>query len=175
MGQLLDLGGQQALAAQAANLVQSVRDALTIDGRLVGLPGSFVVKGMSLSLSEPVNNGETIDLLEQLGFADVPETYAELCDLAEAYVALPAEKKQGTMLGYPWCYDGDYAVSLPGDMIDLYTADACDAAGNVAYDTPAFRAALADWKRLANAVEEDRSRAEDKDAYSLFTEQTAET
>ena len=173
LGMLLDLGGQDALAAMADTMVSSVRDALTIGRQLVGLPGFFAVKGMNLSISEPVRDGETVDLLARLGFsqADLPTTYAGLADFAQAYIALPDETKQGTTLGTLWYHDGKYDVSLLGDMIDLYTADCCDANGNLMYDTPEFRACLEDWRRLRDAVAEDRKRQEDKDSYSLFTEQ----
>ena len=171
LGMLLDLGGQEALAAMADTMVSSVRDALTIGGHLVGLPGFFTVKGMNLSLSEPLRDGETVDLLARLGFsrADPPETYAGLADFSETYAALPGEAKQGTVLGTLWYYDGKYDVSLLGDLIDLYTADCCDADGNIMYDTPEFRACLEDWRRLKDAAAEDRKRPENTDAYSLFT------
>jgi len=172
MGLLLDLNGQEALAAAAESMVSSVRDALTIDGQLLGLPGFFSIKGMNLSLSEPVSGGETVDLLARLGFsqADLPETYAGLADFAEAYAALPGETKRGTVLCELWTCDGTYDVSLLGELIDLYTADCCGADGCIAYDTPEFRSALEDWRRLKDAVAEDRKRPEDPDAYSLLTE-----
>ena len=96
LGFAADLSSDEALAAKAAALYPAVKDAVTIDGHLAGIPLSATRKAMQLSIYTP--RGETQSTFAKLGFteADVPHTFAQLCDLAVAYMALPREARMGT-------------------------------------------------------------------------------
>ena len=149
---VMDLSGVTALAETADALYPAVREAVTVDGHLLGIPSDIYRSVMQLSIYTP--RGETGSAFEKLGFAqaDIPRTFSELCDLAEAYAALPKSERKGTAFSVDCISVTSYRNFLYY-LIELYTAEFCDEAGNVDYDTPAFRAALDDLRRMSDALD----------------------
>ena len=139
---LLDLTG--VAAEMSETMYPAVKQALTCGGNLVGLPMHIFAGTTSLEFSD--------DLLAKLGLeaGGKPETFAELADLAERYMALPAETRRGTV------FDADvrdgwlqYYLSY---MIRCYQARCADANGETDFDTPLFRENLAQVERLNAAL-----------------------
>lgn len=125
-------------------LYPAVKRALTCEGALIGLPMHIFACTTGTEFS-----GE---LLARLGLSDAkkPETYEELADLAERYMALPAETRRGTT------FDADvregwlqYYLSC---MIRSYQARCADANGETNFDTPLFRENLAQVERMSAAL-----------------------
>ena len=155
-GLVMDLGGIPALAGAVDALYPAVRNALTVDGHLLGVPIDIYRSQMQLSVYTP--DDEAQNAFARLGFtqADMPRTFSGLCDLAVAYAALPKSERKGTAFSVDCIATTSYHYFLYY-LIGLYTAEFCDEEGNVDYDTPAFRAALDDLKRMSDALENLRA------------------
>ena len=151
-GLVTDLSGITEPTERADALYPAVRDAVTVDGHLVGIPSDIFRSVMQLSLYTPHDGSASA--FAKLGFtqADIPRTFGELCDLAEAYAALPKSERKGTAFSVDCVSVTSYRYFLYY-LIELYTAEFCDEAGNVDYDTPAFRAALDDLRRMSDALD----------------------
>jgi len=162
LGLAMDLGADAALAEKAEALFPAVKDAVTADGKLAGIPCTIFRKVMQLSLYTP--QGDTESPFQNLGFtqADIPQTFTDLCDLAEAYAALPKSERKGTAFDIDCISVSSYRYFL-NYLIELYTAEFCDEAGNVNYDTPAFRAALDDLQRMSDALDTGKAFTYGKD------------
>lgn len=152
---LLDLNQDSDFAERADGFYTAVQNAVTIDGRLVAMPVYMTgaVQQFSLLPQDYIDKYELSDLLTQLdlGGESRPQTFAELCGLAQRYLALPAEARRGTTFNCD-VMSGNATAYFMRYMIELYTAQYCDQAGNIVYDTPAFRSAVADVDALAVAL-----------------------
>jgi len=181
-GLVMDLSQSTALAARAEGLFPAVKDAVTAGGMLLALPYRLYRDVAQYQIT--TWPGETQSTFARLGFtqADIPHTFRELADLAEAYMALPAETRKGTIFDVN-CVDSSAYAYFLYYLIELYTAEFCDAAGIVDYDTPAFRASLEDLQRLISALDKDPKvrRAQDgslcgiiNDASQMFSGSSAD-
>ncbi len=162
LGLVMDLGDDAALAEKAEAMFPAVKDAVTVDGHLVGIPSYIFRKVMQLSLYTPQGDAESP--FQNLGFtqADIPQTFTGLCDLAVAYAALPKSERKGTAFDIDCISMSSYRYFL-NYLIELYSAEFCDEAGNVEYDTPAFRSALADLQRMSDALDTGKAFTYGKD------------
>ena len=156
-GLALDLRGDPVLAAKAEALFPAIRQAITVNGMPVALPFRIYRSVMQMQIATWPEEAQST--FARLGFtqADVPHTFRDLADLAEAYMALPVETRRSTVFSVSYL-DGASSSAYPYYLyylIALYTAEFCDVNGAVDYDTPAFRAALDDLKRLAGALAQD--------------------
>lgn len=144
---LLDLTTVDAQRADA--MFPAIKEALTIDGALRGLP--LLVFGCTMTLK--LANEET---LTGLGMNAVkqPETFAELAALAEDYMALPRETRRGTAFNV-FVRDNWTAYYL-NYLIDCYQAQCVNGEGGIDFDTPVFRENLAQIERLNTALCIDR-------------------
>jgi len=156
-GLALDLSRNPALAPKAESLFPAIRQAVTVNGVPVALPFQIYRSVMQMQITTWPEEAQST--FARLGFApaDAPHTFHELADLPEAYMALPVETRRGTAFSVSYL-DSTSSSAYPYYLyylIELYTAEFCDASGAVDYDTPAFRAALDDLERLADALAQD--------------------
>lgn len=147
-GLLLDLGTDAGIAARVGGMYERVRQAVTLGGRTIGLPAYLF--GAAMQLYIPPLPEALTDALGLKG-GGTPKTFGGLRTLAERYTALPKDVRKGTVFNF------DAALSSPKQyftpyLIELYTASATDASGHVAFDTPAFRQALASLDGLSDAL-----------------------
>ena len=137
-------------------LYPAVRGAVTVDGRMMGVPtmGWYMgaryrmqwLDGDSYGLGDYYGAqllGEKLGLTE----ADEPHTYAELYALAQKYFALDAETRRGTLF-FDGMLNGQAGVLLLSSFIQQYAGEFADAEGNVDYDTDAFRDGVRQIKEL---------------------------
>ena len=119
-------------------LYPAVRGAVTVDGRMMGVPTMGWYMGARYRMQwldgDPYGLGEKLGLTE----ADEPHTYAELYALAQKYFALDAETRRG-ILFFDGMLNGQAGVLLLSSFIQQYAGEFADAEGNVDYDTDAFR------------------------------------
>ncbi len=159
-GLLMDLSAETQITQRFGELLPVIREAVTRDDRTVALPGLMFGMVMQIQYVDTVRafvNEPEVDVRGQLGLteADAPRTFRELCDLAERYMALPKETRKGTV------FNVEAAVSNARQyflyyLLELYASEACVADGDVQYDTPVFRDALADLDRLTAALKQDK-------------------
>lgn len=144
---LLDLASVDVQRSDA--MFPAIKEALTIDGALRGLP--LLVFGCTMTLK--LANEET---LTGLGMNAVkqPETFAELAALAEDYMALPRETRRGTAFNV-FVRDNWTAYYL-NYLIDCYQAQCVNGEGGIDFDTPVFRENLVQIERLNTALCIDR-------------------
>ncbi|HML47011.1 MAG TPA: hypothetical protein PKE04_09730 [Clostridia bacterium] len=156
-GLLMDLRDEDALAGRVKNMHAPIREVVTEGDRVLAVPSFLFSSVMQLAMLPTLRtrDGE-LDLLTPLGLsmADAPQTFDELCDLAERYMALPKETRKGR------AFHLDAAAGNPKDyflsyLIELYTAQYCDADGAISYDTPEFRHALERLESMAAALQAD--------------------
>lgn len=119
-------------------LYPAVRGAVTVDGRMMGVPTMGWYMGARYRMQWL--DGDSYGLGEKLGLteADEPHTYAELYALAQKYFALDAETRRG-ILFFDGMLNGQACVLLLSSFIQQYAGEFADAEGNVDYDTDAFR------------------------------------
>jgi maltose-binding protein MalE len=157
-GLLLDLKQEADLAERADDLYPAVQSAVTIDGRLAAMPiwMTGAVQKLTMLTVDTIEKNGLSDILTPLGVNDEnrPQTFAELCELGERYMALSAETRRGTAFN-AGAISGNPTAYFLNWMIELYTAQYCGADGTVAYDTDAFRKAVADVDALAGALSSD--------------------
>ncbi len=156
-GVLMDLSAEETCAVRVGGMYPAIQNAVRRNGRLLGVP--VYLWGLVSQFSFPATvrlSGEEVDLRAKLGFTDedAPRTFSDLCALAEKYMALPAETRKGTAFSIDSA-TGNACAYFLYYLIDLYTAQACDADGNVAFDTPTFRAALSDLDAMTEALNGD--------------------
>lgn len=155
-GLLMDLQEEDFAAQTVGEMYPAIRQAVTREGRLLGVPVQLfgMVMGTHMGpIAYNVRTKEVVDIAERLGFtaADFPKTFDDLCDLAQRYMALPKEDRKGTV------FHVDAAASNAKNyflhyLIEIYTAEFCDASGHVEYETPEFRQALESLEALAGAL-----------------------
>ncbi len=128
-------------------LYPAVREAVTVDGRIMGVPTMGWYMGARYRMQwldgDPYGLGEKLGLTE----ADEPHTYAELYALAQKYFALDAETRRGTLF-FDGMLNGQAGVLLLSSFIQQYAGEFADAEGNVDYDTDAFRDGVRQIKEL---------------------------
>lgn len=156
-GLLMDLRDEEALAGRVVNMYAPIRQVVIDGDRVLAVPAFItgLVIQLDMQATSRTKDG-VLDLLTPLGLtaADAPRTFDELCAMAERYMALPAQTRKGRAFhldaaaGNPRTYFLAY-------LIDLYTAQYCDADGNVSYDTPTFRQALESLEAMAAALQAD--------------------
>ena len=133
-GLLMDLTGLFG----EEKLYPAVREAVTVDGRIMGVPTMGWYMGARYRMQwlegDPYGLGEKLGLTK----ADEPHTYAELYALAQKYFALDAETRRGTLF-FDGMLNGQAGVLLLSSFIQQYAGEFADAEGNVDYDTDAFR------------------------------------
>ncbi len=173
-GLLMDLRGEEALAGRVGNMHAAIRQVVTDGERVLAVPAFITGSVMQLAMQATSRTKDgVLDLLTPLGLttADAPRTFDELCAMAERYMALPAQTRKGRAFhldaaaGNPRAYFLSY-------LIDLYTAQYCDAGGNVSYDTPTFRQALESLEAMAAALQTEPKITYGQGAtiYSLFSD-----
>ncbi len=155
-GLLMDMSGENVAAEQVAAMYPSIREAVTRQGHLLGVPTHLVGMAMRTYMGRERTTGATpeyVDIAERLGFtkADYPKTFDDLCAFAERYMALPKGQRKGTV------FHIDAAASnakhyFTEYLISLYTAEFCEPNGHVEYDTPAFRQALNSLDNMVAAL-----------------------
>ena len=122
-------------------LYPAVRGAVTVDGRMMGVPTMGWYMGARYRMQwldgDPYGLGEKLGLTE----ADEPHTYAELYALAQKYFALDAETRRG-ILFFDGMLNGQAGVLLLSSFIQQYAGEFADAEGDVEYDTDVFRAGV---------------------------------
>lgn len=136
-------------AQRAETMFPAIKEALTIDGALRGLP--LLVFGCTMTLKladEETLTGLGMNAVKQ------PETFAELAALAEDYMALPRETRRGTAFNV-FVRDNWTAYYL-NYLIDCYQAQCVNGEGGIDFDTPVFRENLVQIERLNTALCIDR-------------------
>ncbi len=153
-GLLADLSGDEAIAARAAGMYGAVRGAVTLDGKLIGMPM------LMFGLSQHMGLTTETDVLDQLGFteADKPSTFAELAELCDRYMALDDETRRGTtFLG---ATDVKPSAAL-GWLVEwysyFYAADSRQPDGRVDFDTDTFREGIAQCEHIAEALKSKKT------------------
>lgn len=144
---LLDLASVDVQRSDA--MFPAIKEALTIDGALRGLP--LLVFGCTMTLKladEETLTGLGMNAVKQ------PETFAELAALAEDYMALPRETRRGTAFNV-FVRDNWTAYYL-NYLIDCYQAQCVNGEGGIDFDTLVFRENLVQIERLNTALCIDR-------------------
>ncbi|MEG0901260.1 MAG: hypothetical protein RSG96_04010, partial [Clostridia bacterium] len=158
-GLLMDLGTIPALAEKYENMFPSLLNAVTQGEKRIALPaGMLSAKSMKMKMVDVVQlKGQTMPIRENLGFtaADEPTTFAQLCALAERYMALPKATRKNTV------FDIDSAIGNAKTyflyyFIDLYTAQMVDQNGQINYHTPLFRQSMEQLENMARLLAKDR-------------------
>ena len=146
-GLLMDLSQEASLAGEFAAMYPKVLDALSYEGGIYGIPISIYGSASQLMRGQA-------EAWEQLGFseADRPRTFAEVCDLAVRYAAIPNLDRKGTVFNYN---ESQVHTELLFYFIDLYSAKFSDENGNITYDTEMFRKGIADALAATNALKVD--------------------
>ena len=159
-GRVLDLSGSQTIMAQVEKLYPKVQEALGLDGRIYAVPHVMFPAYNGLMAINP-------DKWQQLGwsFDKAPRTFAELCALAEEYMAIDRQTCRGTrFLG-----DGDTAAAsrrlLLQELVNLAYGEAMAKGDASAIDTPAFREALTQIQAAYKALSKKQA-APDKNGMS---------
>jgi len=156
-GVLMDLSAVPAASGAVDGMYQSVRSAVTADGRLLGVPSTLWGLVMQFSFPATVGQRDTkVDLRAKLGFtdADTPRTFADLCSLAQRYMALPVETRRGTAFSAD-AVTGNVCEYFLDYLVTLYKAETCGAGDALTFDTPAFRTALAELDAMVAALKTD--------------------
>lgn len=129
-------------------LYPAVRGAVTVDGRMMGVPTMGWYMGaryrMAMAGWGPLRSGGKAGAY---GRRTKPHTYAELYALAQKYFALEAETRRGTLF-FDGMLNGQAGVLLLSSFIQQYAGEFADAEGNVDYDTDAFRDGVRQIKEL---------------------------
>ena len=146
-GLLLDLRQVESLAGEFDAMYPKVLEALSYEGGIYGIPISIYGSASQLTRGQA-------EAWEQLGFseADRPRTFAEVCDLAVRYAAIPNMDRKGTVFNYN---ESQVHTELLFYFIDLYSAKFSDENGNISYDTELFRKGIADALTATNALKVD--------------------
>jgi len=147
---------------------------VTDGDRVLAVPAFLTGSVMQLAMQATSRTKDgVLDLLTPLGLttADAPRTFDELCAMAERYMALPAQTRKGRAFHLDAAAGNPRAYFL-AYLIDLYTAQYCDADGNISYDTPTFRQALESLEAMAAALQTEPkiSYGQGGTIYSLFSD-----
>jgi hypothetical protein len=166
-GLLADLSGDEAIAAQVSSMYAPVRDAVTKDGKTIGVP--FLMFG----LTQHISLTDNADTLAQLSMneADKPTTFAEFAALCDRYMALDAETRRGTT------FYGDikpssaklYFIEL---FTTMYAAENRQTDGSVDFDTDAFHEGIALCGHIAETMQSQKTlyKKENSSLYCLTSE-----
>lgn len=160
-GKLLDLNVDSALRAAIARMIAPVRAAVAGDAGAYALPTAMLSAGRELAMAPG-------HIWAQLGWtdADVPATFADLCALAERYMALPMDARCGTRF-----VEGESNLSvrrwLLKQLISLQQQEIRAGSADT-YDTPGFRQGLAQLERAVAALSGRQAQRGANGTYVLF-------
>lgn len=159
LGLAYDLNANAATAAVGARLYPSILAGCSANGKLVALPAGFIgTRAVSYQLLGTDYLGdedaEGAALRDQLGFTadDQPTNFAEMCALGLRYMALSREQRKGTTF---LSFEVPQGFLLLYNLILAYQTEATDENGQIDFDTPAFREALATADPLLDAFAAD--------------------
>lgn len=151
-GLLADLSGDKDIAAQVTDMYAPVRDAVTKDGKTIGLP--FLMFG----LTQHISLTDDTDTLDQLSMNkdDKPTTFTEFAALCDRYMALDAETRRGTT------FYGDikpssaklYFIQL---FTTMYAAENRKKDGSVDFNTNVFREGIALCDHIAETIQSQKT------------------
>lgn len=137
-GMLADLSSDEAIAAQVAGMYTPVRDAVTMDGKTIGVPL------LMFGLTQHISLTDDADTLTQLSMSDAekPTNFKELAGLCDRYMALDAETRRGTAFygDINPSYARQYFIEL---FASMYAAENRKKDGRVDFNTDAFREGIA--------------------------------
>lgn len=164
-GRLLNLSDDPVIAGKIARIHQSIQQALSQDGNAYALPvGIF---GGTYQFG--AGRDET---WAQLGLSRdlVPKTFAQLCALADTYMAVPLADRKGTSF-----LNNDSAAAsrytLLDRLVEIRFAEAQAEGGPLTFDTPAFREGLMQIEQAAKALSGKMARPDSNGRrYALINE-----
>jgi len=164
-GRLLNLSDDPVIAGKIARIHQSIQQAVSQDGNAYALPvGIF---GGTYQFG--AGRDET---WAQLGLSRylVPKTFAQLCALADTYMAVPLADRKGTSF-----LNNDSAAAsrytLLDRLVEIRFAEAQAEGGPLTFDTPAFREGLMQIEQAAKALSGKMARPDSNGRrYALINE-----
>ncbi len=160
-GILLDLAGDEHLQSAVGRMIAPVRDAVTAEGRIYALPTAMFAWDNPLARARD-------DVWAQLGWGDaeIPATFADWCALAETYMNLPPETRQGTRF-----VEGESQVAVRrlflSRLIVLQLAE-IQTGSETSFDTPAFREGLQQLERAAHALSGPQAPRGERNTWLVF-------
>ena len=168
-GLAMEIDDFPQIAALADNLYPSIRNAVTVHGKLYAYPAGFVASmGMGIQLMG-VSDSFTGDYAERaaahldvLGFAadDQPRSFAQLCALGQRYMQLPKDARKGTTF---ITLEGNQTAYVLALLLNLYESQYLATGELKSFDTEVFRTALAQLDTLRAALDTDPKNTYDDD------------
>lgn len=168
-GAAMDISTYPELTKLADNLYPSIRDAVTVRGKLAAFPVygasslvmGFEMMGASTSFSGTYQQHAAAHL-QALGMTakDQPGTFAELCALGERYMRQTKEARKGTTF---ITLEGNTTQFVLNLLMDLYTTQYLATGQCENFDTEVFRTALSQLDDLSAALATDPKNTFDTD------------
>ncbi len=168
-GLAMEISDFPQIAALADNLYPSIRNAVTVHGKLYAYPAGFVASmgmGIQLMSISELNTSKYTERaaahLDALGFAadDQPRSFAQLCALGQRYMQLPKDARKGTTF---ITLEGNQTAYVLALLLNLYESQYLATGEMKSFDTEVFRTALTQLDTLRAALDTDPKNTYDDD------------